>query len=83
MEDGVTYAFTSLLSKKAYTLVFPLNPSPVTVIFLGRTKGINALDITLEPCDSSSICSTTLDLKPDLAKSVLEVVVTLVKRLPD
>ena len=55
VDEGVTYGLTSTLSKKAYNLVFGLNPSPVTVIFLGRTKGINALDIILEPCDSSSI----------------------------
>ena len=79
MDDGVTNGLTSTLSKKAYTLVFGLNPIPVTLIFLGRTKGINALDIILDPCDSSSTCSTILLLIPVLVKSVLTVLVTSTK----
>ena len=81
LDNGVTYAFTSLLSKNTYNLVLGKNPWPEKVIVLGLTKGINALDITLEPCDSSSICSTIEVLRPVLARSVLVVVVVLSTRL--
>ena len=53
-----------------------LKHSPVTVIVLGLTKGITALDITLLPNDSSSIFSTTFVFTPVLLRSVLVVVIS-------
>ena len=53
-------------------------------MFLGLTQGINALDITLVPWDSSSICSTTSVRIPVLLKSDLTVWIALViSVLPD
>ena len=54
------------------------NACPLNVTFLGLTQGINALDITLVPWDSSSICSTTWVLIPDLFKFDLTVWIALV-----
>ena len=45
----------------------------MNTIFLGLTKGMRALFITLVPCDSSVIFSTTLVLNPVLWISLLTV----------
>jgi hypothetical protein len=63
---GVQNDDTSTPAKKAYTLVFGKNPLPSKEIVLGLTNGTNALDTTLFPCDSNSIFSTTVVLKPVL-----------------
>ena len=55
-----------------------LKHSPTTDMVLGLTKGMTALDITLLPKDSSSICSTTFVLTPVLVKSVLDVVIVVI-----
>jgi hypothetical protein len=49
--------------------VFGKNPCPTKVICLGRTNGTRALEITLLPCDSSTMFSTTSVLKPVLSRS--------------
>ena len=50
----------------------------MNVTFLGRTNGISALLIVLEPTTSSVTFSTTLVLNPVLVWSVLEVAPTLI-----
>ena len=54
---------------------------PVKFIVLGLIQGINALEIVLVPCVSSSTCSTNSVLIPVLLKSDLVVSILLVIKL--
>ena len=73
VDAGVINALTSTPSKNGYILVLGLKALPLNVIVFALNQGIIALDITLVPCDSSSICSTTSVLSPVLLRSVLVV----------